>query len=45
MASQQVSGKDYDMFDPGAYLDCLYEEVDAFHYHSLKQIHEIFKSY
>ena len=43
MASQQVS-KDYEMFDPWAYVDYQYGEVDAFHHHSLKHIHEVFKS-
>ena len=42
MASQQVS-KDY-MFDPWAYLDYQYGEVDSFHHHSLKHIHEFYKS-
>ena len=44
MASQQVS-RDYEMFDPWAYLEYQYGEVDAFHHHSLQQIHEVFKSY
>ena len=43
MASQQVS-RDYEMFDPWAYLDDEYGEVDAFHRHSLKEIHEFYKS-
>ena len=44
MASQQVS-RDYEMFDPWAYLEYQYGEVDAFHHHSLQEIHEVFKSY
>ena len=44
MASQQVS-KDYEMFDPWAYLEYQYGEVDAFHHHSLKHIHDFYKSY
>ena len=44
MASQQVS-KDYEMFDTWAYLEYQYGEVDAFHHHSLQEIHEVFKSY
>ena len=43
MASQQVS-RDYEMFDPWPYLDCLYGEVDAFHRHSFKRIHDFYKS-
>ena len=43
MASLQVS-RDYEMFDPWAYLDDLYGEVDGFHHHSLKHIHEFYKS-
>ena len=44
MASHQVS-KDYEMFDPWAYLDKQYGEVNAFHRHSLKLVHEFYKSY
>ena len=43
MASQQVS-RDYEMFDPWPYLDNLYGEVDAFHRHSFKRIHDFYKS-
>ena len=43
MASQQVS-RDYELFDPWAYLDDLYGEVDGFHHHSLKHMHEFYKS-
>ena len=44
MASHQVS-KDYEMFDPWAYLDKQYGKVNAFHRHSLKHVHEFYKSY
>ena len=37
MASQQV-------FDPWAYLAFQYGEVDAFHRHSFKRIHDFYKS-
>ena len=46
MTSQQVSRpKDYEKFDPWDYLEDDYEEVDAFHRHSLKLLHEFYKSY
>ena len=44
ITSQQVS-RGYEMFDPRAYLKYHYGEVDAFHRHSLKHIHEFCKSY
>ena len=43
MASLHVS-RDYEMFDPWAYLDYQYGEVNGFHHHSLKHIHEFYKS-
>ena len=43
MASQHVS-RNYELFDPWAYLDDLYGEVDRFHHHSLKHIHKFYKS-
>ena len=43
MASLQVS-RDYEMFDPWACLDYQYGEVNGFHHHSLKHIHEFCKS-
>ena len=46
MASQQVSRPgDYEKFDPWDYLEEEYEQVDAFHRHSLKLLHEFYKSY
>ena len=43
MASQQVS-RDYEMFDPWPYLEYQYGEVDAFHRHSFKRIHDFYRS-
>ena len=46
MASQQVSRPgDYEKFDPWDYLEEEYEQVDAFHRHSLKLLHEFYESY
>ena len=43
MASQQVS-REYEMFDLWTYLHYQYGEVNGFHHHSLKHIHEFYKS-
>ena len=39
-----ASVRDYEMFDPWACLDYQYGEVNGFHHHSLKHIHEFCKS-